>query len=204
MRFKFILALILFAGTAHASVAEKLWRASHILHAFDNQSWRAVCMATPYEQKDGRTYLVTSAHCLIGSSYAISQSKSMRRNLPAKVEYDQRVGDIAVLSVAKLIPVIPLGTVPFPGDDVIAVIAPNGQRKLLVAGMIASFPDQLDSHHTIAVHMSVWVGGSSGGALYCLNQEAICAIISGHWDKMRFLTAAQSVEILRTGKWRDK
>ena len=133
---RLILILILFTGTAQAapSVAEKLWRATHILHAFDNQRWRAVCMATPFEQKDGRTYLVTSAHCLIGSGYSISQSGSAWRRLPATVEYDQRVGDIAVLSVAKLIPVIPLGTVPFPGDKVIAVISPNGVVDVQLIG----------------------------------------------------------------------
>ena len=191
---------------AAPTVAEKVWRSSYILFALDNQKWRPVCMATPFETSPDRTFFVTASHCLIGSAYAIGPEIKIRpfEPVPAKIEYDQRIGDIAVVSIAVQLPTLKLGTLPYPGDEVIAVVAPSGRRKLMAAGIIASFPDRFDTHSSIAVHLSAWVGGVSGGAIYCVEQEAICAIISGHWTDIPFYTATTSIENLMEGKWREK
>ena len=198
------IATIILMLPAPALTEPVLWDSSYLLFTHDGQKFQPICTTFPIDQDGDVTYFATASHCLDYKVFAIAPSQGYRL-IPATVEVDSRAFDVAVLSIIvnpRLVKVLPLGEDPAPGDAVQSVIFPRGQFRRLVAGTVASPVDRSSPHLTFDIHLSAPVLGASGSAIFCVDQQAVCGIMSGYQVILPSLSVAVPVSHLKELQWR--
>jgi hypothetical protein len=186
-----------------------------------------VCTATAFEQTDDIYAFVTAGHCVsIFSNH--EQHKDDSHTFYVRVETENGVvmleapvlaigctycgDDFAVLLVKTDIKLatVPLGKNPSElGEDVWNLAAPQGGGKNFFKGYVTNlnlntrpmkkFPLNWEGYFQVDIPPTD--GGSSGSAVVCANQKAICGILVGT-NNYGKLTAAAPIE--RFIKWYAK
>lgn len=182
-----------------------LYKATALLYSqsFDG-AMNMRCTATAIEKDDSGYTFVTAAHCVCSDdttkvsvspdkTYFFitadeSVSKDFMRAKPVACGYRHRGDDFALLHVETKspFPVIPLGHDPALLDHVVNVAGPNGLGKQVFFGSVSSptlnrpvVEGNINWGGAVLLQMFGVNGGSSGSAIVCLEQRAICAFIVG-------------------------
>jgi len=166
----------------------------------DDGTLQPSCTATSIMRVDGGYFFVTASHCIDpGYDYYVTsdgQTPKVFWLVAAVDKGDAAKGlDYAVLYVptTEVFPVIPLGADPenLLGEPVVSVSAPLGMGKQVLRGSITN--PQVERSVPVRAHGKVvgnWKGAmllqmpgvnpaSSGSAVGCANQKAVCGIIVG-------------------------
>jgi len=157
------------------------------------------CTATAIMKVEGGYFFVTASHCIDpGSDYYVTsdeQPKVLWQVAAIEKGNIAKGMDYAVLMVptTQEFPVVPIGADPnnLLGEPVVSVTAPLGLGKQVLRGSIAnpSVERSMVVHYNGKV-IGNWKGGmllqmpginpaSSGSAVGCVNQKAVCGIIVG-------------------------
>lgn len=186
-------------------VNETFYPATAILYSQDSQGGMSMrCTATAIE-KDGDAYtFVTAAHCgALDNTEAKSVSpektffyitpdqkddKTFFKADPVGAGYRHRGDDFMLFRVKTehVFPVVKLGHDPKALESIVNIASPLGLGKQVFNGIVSnpSFDRpivQEDINWTNAVGLQLFGtdGGSSGSAVVCLDQKAICAFVVG-------------------------
>lgn len=203
-----LFALSLFGQLPQAEktyVDTALWPATALLYAQNAQgSMDMRCTATSIAE-DATTYtFVTAAHCgcmddperktvmaektFFFISPDVPGDKIYLRATPKACGYRTKGDDFFLLTVGKSFkfPIVPLGKDPALLDDIINVAAPLGIGKEAFLGSVSSpsldrpvVNDDIQWTGAVLLQEFGVNGGSSGSAVICVNQHAICAFVVG-------------------------
>jgi hypothetical protein len=166
----------------------------------DNGGFQPVCTATAFAHVDAGYVFASASHCIAsGVDYYISDGSQPYTLYPVSIA--QRGNQAKGLDYAMLLvptdhkfPLIPLGTDPSSllGEPVVSVSAPLGMGKQVLRGFISS--PHIDRPVPVRDEngklFGNWSGGmliqmpginsaSSGSAVVCVAQQAICGIVVG-------------------------
>jgi len=184
-----------------------LWSSIYVLFAHDGRTFRVACTTFPIDQDEKRTYFATASHCLNTRALAIAPELRNPRLLIARVEADNRGLDVAVLSVPinpSFVDVLPLGKDPRLGDEVLSVAYIHSQFRSQLSGTVASPVDPFSFHNTFDIHLSAPFLGSSGAPIFCVEQQAVCGIMSGYRANATSISVAAPISSLRGLKWKTE
>jgi hypothetical protein len=202
-----LLTGIVFAQTNNSKyITETLYPAVGLLYAQDaDGSMRMRCTTTSIGLENGVTTFLTAAHCGCtdnsekktvspekGVTFYITSDdpddKDFERATVAGCGYRTKGDDFMFLTVKskKPFPVVKLGHDPELLDQVVNVASPLGLGKQAFIGSVSSpklerplVDGDIDWEGVVTLQMFGVNGGSSGSAVICLNQEAICGTIVG-------------------------
>jgi S1-C subfamily serine protease len=186
-------------------VNDTFYPATALLYAQDeNGGMNMRCTATAIE-KDGDTYtFVTAAHCGAEDDTdekTVSPEKTFFYITPDQADdktflkadpigagYRHRGDDFMLFKVttSRPFPVVKLGTDPKVMEQIVNIASPIGLGKQVFVGIVsnASFDRALASEdinwtHAVGLQLFGTDGGSSGSAVVCMDQKAICAFVVG-------------------------
>lgn len=155
------------------------------------------CTATAVFHYQGSYLFLTASHCVSPNMYITSDDNGEKTFIPAhKSEICGNVTQgvdacFLVVKTDKVFPVVPLGTNPTSmGENFSMISVPNGLGKNLLKGDISSLSldrpmgvlssvGVVDWHGFLLLQLPGGMPGSSGSALICENQRAICGVLSG-------------------------
>lgn len=186
-------------------IKNTLYPATTLLYSQDESGGMNMrCTATAIEKRTDGYIFVTASHCACDDNpdkHTVSPEKkfffitsdnsgekSFLKAKPIGCGYKHKGDDYALFEVttAETFPVIPLGKDPQLLDDIVNVASPLGLGKQVFHGTISSpvlnrAINEGDINWTGAVLLQMFgvAGGSSGSALVCLNQRAICGFVVG-------------------------
>lgn len=200
----------LFAQTEDSKyITNTLYPAVSLLYSQDNQgSMKMRCTATAIDFKDGVTTFVTAAHCACQDNsekktvsppkdvvlYVTSddpEDKEFEKATITGCGYRHRGDDFLLLSVKskKTFPIVALGSDPKLLEAVVNVASPLGLGKQAFIGSVSSpslerpvVDGDINWDHVVMLQIFGVDGGSSGSAVICLDQHAICAFVVGSID----------------------
>ena len=188
-----------------AYVNETLSPATTLLYSQSAQgSMNMRCTATAIDQDDTTYTFVTAAHCGCVDNYernVVSPAKTFffispdaagdkiyLKATPKACGYRTKGDDFFLLTTNKSFkfPVIPLGKDPKLLDEIINVGGPLGMGKQVFLGSISSpsvdrpiADDDIQWTNAVLIQEFGVAGGSSGSAVVCVDQQAICAFVVG-------------------------
>jgi hypothetical protein len=175
-------------GQARPSNAEyikdTLYPAVGLLYSQDAEGGMKMrCTATAIGLEDGVTTFLTAAHC------GCVDTEEKKQTSPEKgVVFYITGDDFMFLSVKskKPFPIVKLGHDPELLDQVVNVASPLGLGKQAFLGSVASpklerplVEGDINWTGIVTLQMFGANGGSSGSAVICLNQQAICGTVVG-------------------------
>jgi trypsin-like peptidase len=187
-------------------IKETLYPAVGLLYSQDSEGgMRMRCTVTAIDQKDGVTTFLTAAHCGCedtpekkmtspekGVVFYITgddpDDKEFEKATVTGCGYRTKGDDFMFLSVKskKPFPVVALGHDPELLDQVVNVASPLGLGKQAFVGSVASpklerplVEGDINWTGIVTLQMFGVNGGSSGSAVICLNQQAVCATVVG-------------------------
>jgi hypothetical protein len=200
----------LFAQTEDSKyITGTLYPAVSLLYSQDDQgSMKMRCTATAIGFKDGVTTFVTAAHCACQDNsekktvsppkdvvlYVTSddpEDKEFEKATITGCGYRHRGDDFLLLSVKskKTFPIVALGNDPKLLEPVVNVASPLGLGKQAFIGSVSSpslerpvVDGDINWDHVVMLQIFGVDGGSSGSAVICLDQHAICAFVVGSID----------------------
>lgn len=176
-----------------------LYKATVVIYRDDSGTLTPSCTATAIMKVDGGYFFMTASHCVEpGTDYYVS-SDELPKVLWLVRAIDKgniaKGNDYAVLMVptTQVFPVVDLGADPVNllGEPVVSVTAPLGMGKQVLRGSIAnpyvqrSIPVRVNGkvlgnwRGAMLLQMPGINPASSGSALACANQRAVCGIIVG-------------------------
>jgi S1-C subfamily serine protease len=188
-------------------IDQVLYPATVLLYEQDEQGgMNMLCTATAIEKIDKGYYFATASHCAaeedeskkevraIKTFFFITPDESGTKNfIKAEVVvcgYRHRGDDFCIFKVLtdKVFPVIGLGVdeVLHGGQDIFNVASPLGLGKQVFKGVVSSpkldrpiVVEDINWTNTMLVQLFGTNGGSSGSAIICANQRAICGFLVG-------------------------
>jgi S1-C subfamily serine protease len=187
-------------------IKETLYPAVGLLYLQDAEGGlRMRCTATAIDLKAGVTTFVTAAHCGCtdnaekkqvtperGANFYITgddpDDKAFEKAAVVGCGYRHKGDDFMLLEVKskKNFPTVRLGSDPDLLDSVVNIASPLGLGKQAFLGSVASpslerpvIEGDINWEHVVTLQMFGVNGGSSGSAVICLNQQAICAFVVG-------------------------
>lgn len=187
-------------------IKDTLYPAVGLLYSQDSEgSMKMRCTATSIDQKDGVTTFLTAAHCGCvdnsekkqtspekGVVFYITgddpEDKNFEKATVTGCGYRTRGDDFMFLTVKskKPFPTVALGHDPELLDEVVNVASPLGLGKQTFLGSVSSpklerplVEGDINWTGIVTLQMFGVNGGSSGSAVICLNQRAICGTIVG-------------------------
>jgi S1-C subfamily serine protease len=186
-------------------VNEQLIPATALLYSQNEEGGMAMrCTATAIEKNATGYVFVTASHCGCDDNaerktvspekvdfYVTPDNKDEKVFTKATViacGYKHRGDDFMLLQADTTQPftVMALGSDPQVLDEVVNVASPQGLGKQVFIGSISSpslnrpiIEGDINWEGTVTVQLFGTNGGSSGSALVCVNQKAICAFVVG-------------------------
>lgn len=185
-------------------VNKTFFPATVLLYSQDEHgSMNMRCTATAISQKDDTTEFVTAAHCACSDDtehelakpeahyfFITADAKDTKQFVRAKLEgcgYQHKGIDVALFSVkTKDYPLVGVGADPEAMDTVVNVASPLGLGKQVFTGTVTSpmvdreiVAGDINWTRAVLVQIPGTDGGSSGSAIVCLQQKAICAFLVG-------------------------
>jgi hypothetical protein len=187
-------------------IKDTLYPAVGLLYSQDDQgSMRMHCTTTAIDSKDGIVTFVTAAHCACEDNpekktvsvpkdkvfYITTddpEDKDFEKATITGCGYRTKGDDFMFLTVKskKNYPVVKLGHDPELLDQVVNVASPLGLGKQAFLGSVASpklerplVEGDINWTGIVTLQMFGVNGGSSGSAVICLNQQAVCATVVG-------------------------
>jgi hypothetical protein len=187
-------------------IKNTLYPAVGLLYSQDSEgSMKMRCTATAVDSKDGVTTFITAAHCGCtdieekkqtspqkGVVFYITgddpDDKDFEKAEVTGCGYRTKGDDFMFLSVKskKPFPTVALGHDPELLDEVVNVASPLGLGKQAFVGSVASpklerplVEGDINWTGIVTLQMFGVNGGSSGSAVICLNQQAVCATVVG-------------------------
>ena len=178
---------------------QNAYNATFLLYAQDSSGDMQIeCTATSVLKYQKGFLLVTASHCIEEKyAYFITDDKEIKTFIPIDDAACGNPGqgmDFCVIHVTtdQEYAVVPLGTNPtgIGGEPLASVSNPLGMGKMVLRGNLAipalkrpmsQETDRIKStwYNHIMFQMPGTFNGSSGAALLCLNQRAICGIVVG-------------------------
>lgn len=166
------------------------------------------CTATAIEKTDATYTFVTAAHCgaiddedhktvspektFFYITEDTAQDKTFLVAEPIGAGYRHRGDDFMLFQVKtdKVFPVVALGHDPIALESVVNVASPLGLGKQVFLGTVSKASidrplvfEDINWTHAVTLQLFGTDGGSSGSAVVCLDQKAICAFVVGSIDK---------------------
>ena len=187
-------------------IKDTLYPAVGLLYSQDAEGgMRMRCTVTAIDLKDGATTFLTAAHCGCTDTEEKKQTspekgvvfyitgddpddKDFEKATVTGCGYRTKGDDFMFLSVhsKKPFPVVKLGRDPELLDQVVNVASPLGLGKQAFVGSVASpklerplVEGDINWTGIVTLQMFGVNGGSSGSAVVCLDQRAICATVVG-------------------------
>ena len=222
-------ATSLFAQVSKEDVAyvnTVFYPATALLYSQDDSGEMQMhCTATAIEKNKTGYLFLTAAHC--GSVDDLSKntvspeqtfffispdengSKSFLKAVPVGAGFRHKGDDFMLFQVDtdKSFPVIPLGKDAVAMEQVVNVASPLGLGKQIFIGTVSAasldrpvIEDDINWTGATLVELFGVDGGSSGSAMVCLDQKAICALIVGSIGG----TTMVSVPVSRLIKFREE
>jgi S1-C subfamily serine protease len=211
MLFAFLLALPVKAQTPQDAeyVNHVFYPATALLYAEDKAGgMRMRCTATAIEKTKGGYVFVTAAHCGAIDDEAHKtvspektffyitadeqDDKEFMKADPVGAGYRHRGDDFMLFEVKtdKVFPVVALGNDPIVLGSIANVASPLGLGKQVFLGSVSKakldrplVEDDINWTNAVMLQLFGTDGGSSGSAVVCLDQKAICAFVVGSVDK---------------------
>lgn len=188
-------------------IADTLYPAVALLYSQDEAgSMQMHCTVTMIEKTKGGYIGVSASHCASEDDeqhervqvekkdfFVTFDESKAKQFIPAKVlfcGYQHRGDDACMFQIDtdKDVPVVKLGTDPadHSGEAIVNVASPLGLGKQVFHGTISSpklersvVVDAINWKDAILLQLPGTNGGSSGSAIVCLSQHAICALLVG-------------------------
>lgn len=183
--------------------------ATALLYAEDSQGGMHMrCTATAIEKTKTGYVFVTAAHCGAVDDEAHktvspektffyitadeSADKDFMKAEPIGAGYRHRGDDFMLFEVKteKNFPVVALGNDPVVLESIVNVASPLGLGKQVFIGTVSKtrldrpvVEDDINWTNAAMLQLFGTDGGSSGSAVVCLDQKAICAFVVGSVDK---------------------
>jgi hypothetical protein len=190
-------------------VSNTFYPATALLYGEDESgSLKMRCTATAIEKNDKGYVFVTAAHCgcidddeMHTTSpektffYITTDMEKEKTFIKADVigcGYRTVGDDFMLLQVNtnKQLPTVNLGQDPVALEAIINVAAPLGLGKQVFLGSVSSATldrpvvlDDINWSHAVLLQLFGVDGGSSGSAVVCLDQKAVCAFVVGSINK---------------------
>jgi hypothetical protein len=200
--------VVLLLGTAFAQYVPKtLYPAVVLLYEQDDQgSMKMLCTATAIEKNKTGYVFVTAAHCASTDNeekklvkaetkkfFFVTLDETGSKNfIKASLQncgYQHAGDDFCQFQVDtdKTIPTVDLGSDPASGgEEIVNVASPLGLGKQVFKGYISSPKldrdirvEDINWTNAILLQLPGTNGGSSGSAIVCTEQKAICAFLVG-------------------------
>jgi hypothetical protein len=207
-------------------VNKKFYPATVLLYQQDEHgNMRMACTATAISKDDSGYEFVSAGHCACVDDeddhtvspaktyfYVTSDDRGRKDFLkadPTGCGYRHAGDDFALFHVdtAEDFPVIALGKDPIALEQVVNVASPLGLGKQVFTGTVSSanldrpvIEDDINWGKATLLQLFGTDGGSSGSAVVCLDQKAICAFIVGSIDKSTIV----SMPVSRLVKLREE
>ena len=213
--------LVLLLGTALAQYVPKtLYPAVVLLYEQDDQgSMKMLCTATAIEKNKTGYVFVTAAHCASSDNeekklvkaevkkfffvtFDETGSKNFIKAVLLNCGYQHSGDDYCQFQVDtdRVIPTVDLGSDPSEGgEEIVNVASPLGLGKQVFRGYVSS--PRLDRDvrvsdinwtNAILLQLPGTNGGSSGSAIVCVDQKAICAFLVGVIDQTEIVAVPVS------------
>lgn len=190
-------------------VNQTFYPATALLYSQDSQGGMSMrCTATAISKEGDEYTFVTAAHCGAEDSedsktvspektffYITPDQKDDKTFLkadPVGAGYRHRGDDFMLFKVKTdhAFPVVELGHDPKALESVVNIASPLGLGKQVFLGIVSnsvldrSIADgDINWTNAIALQLFGTDGGSSGSAVVCLDQRAVCAFVVGSIDK---------------------
>ena len=190
-----------------AFITDTYFPAVTLLYAQDDSgTMKMRCTATAFEKVDGGYLFVSAAHCatdkdgqkheeIENAAFFVtpdenSGEKTFLRAATVACGHKDRSDDFCVFYVktAQKFPVVSMGddSTNMAGEEVVNVASPEGLGKQVFYGRITMAKldrsvviDDINWSHTVLLQLPGTNGGSSGSAIICLSQHAVCAFLVG-------------------------
>jgi Trypsin-like peptidase domain len=187
-------------------IKDTLYPAVGLLYSQDSEGGMKMrCTVTAIDQKDGVTTFLTAAHCGCTDTEEKKQTspekgvvfyitgddpddKDFEKATVTGCGYRTKGDDFMFLTVKskKPFPTVKLGHDPELLDQVVNVASPLGLGKQAFLGSVASpklerplVEGDINWTGIVTLQMFGVNGGSSGSAVICLNQQAVCGTVVG-------------------------
>lgn len=216
-------------------VHDTLYPAVVLLYKQDDQgSMKMLCTATAIEKNAAGYEFVTAAHCASKDdtekkrvqpetkSYFFvtldeTKDKKFIRAKLLNCGYQHAGDDFCQFQVDtdQKLPVVAVGKDPsFGGEEIVNVASPLGLGKQVFRGFISSAKldrdvrvDDINWQESILLQLPGTNGGSSGSAIVCLSQKAICAFLVGSIEETEIVAIPASrlktfQDQIKTGKYK--
>ena len=183
------------------SPLETLYKAAVVIYRRNNSGgYDSVCTGTAFQKSEGGYFFLSASHCFDPKdSYFVSTEELPAVMIPVEstITGDAVAGlDYAVLWVPtkQVFATVPLGADPVNpfGEAVVSVSAPMGLGKQVFRGYISEpvIGRSMVVKDLTGKQTGEWKGGmliqmpgtnpaSSGSAIWCANQNAVCGVLVG-------------------------
>jgi S1-C subfamily serine protease len=190
-------------------VNNTFYPATTLLYSQDSEGgMKMKCTATAIDKTKDSTIFVTAAHCgavddTITKTVSPEKTfffitsdqvgdKTFLKAEPIGAGYRHRGDDFMLFEVKTTheFPIIALGRDPVVMESIVNIASPLGLGKQVFLGIVSSatldrpiIEEDINWTNAVTLQLFGTDGGSSGSAVVCLDQKAVCAFVVGSIDK---------------------
>ena len=190
-----------------AFITDTYFPAVTLLYAQDDSgTMKMRCTATAFEKVDAGYLFVSAAHCATDkddqkqeaiekAAFFVTPDENFGEKTFIRASVvacgNQNMGDdfcVFYVKTAQTFPIVSMGidSASLAGEEVVNVASPEGLGKQVFYGRITMpkldrsvIIDEINWSHTVLLQLPGTNGGSSGSAIVCLDQHAVCAFLVG-------------------------